>query len=160
MSEYKQLIIYYFSGTGNAKNVASWIADLATEKNTYTELIDISKIERKHIPQPPSNALIGLCSPTHGFNFPPVMMNFIFRFPKASNNNKVFIIISVFDSYNVIHVPHGDFLSIKGCDFIKGQTIARKVPIFFQIIMVKINPFPDKSGRCFWFEITFGNIPH
>lgn len=91
MKGYKKLVIYFFSGTGNAKQVTKWISEVAVEKQITTEIIDISKIDRKHILPPPADVLIGFCAPTHGFNFPPVMMNFIFRFPKA-NNNKVFII--------------------------------------------------------------------
>jgi Pyruvate/2-oxoacid:ferredoxin oxidoreductase delta subunit len=91
MQTYSSLKIYYFSGTGNAKRVAEWISEVAREKSVAIELIDISKIDRKHIQKPSENALIGFCSPTHGFNFPPVMMNFIFRFPR-SNQNKVFIL--------------------------------------------------------------------
>lgn len=90
MKAYNNLFIYYFSGTGNAKQVSIWISEAAKEKQIPTKVIDISNIDRKNIPQPPANALIGFCSPTHGFNFPPVMIYFIFRFPKA-NNNKVFV---------------------------------------------------------------------
>lgn len=91
MNAYRKLIIYYFSGTGNAKQVTKWVAKVAIEKQIPVELIDISKIDRKNITKPSVDALIGFCSPTHGFNFPPVMLHFIFRFPKATNN-KVFIL--------------------------------------------------------------------
>lgn len=91
MLNQQKVLIYYFSGTGNARNVAHWFADSAKEKNYDTDIIDISKIDRKNISSPPENSLIGFCSPTHGFNYPPVMMYFIFRFPKAKGN-KVFLI--------------------------------------------------------------------
>jgi ferredoxin len=91
MTTIKQLVIYYFSGTGNAKRVTKWISEVAIECQIPVEVIDISKIDRKNIIKPPADALIGFCSPTHGFNFPPVMLHFIFRFPKSSNN-KVFIL--------------------------------------------------------------------
>ncbi len=90
MRSFNSLKIYYFSGTGNAKKVSEWFSETAREKGLTAELADISKIDRKHILQPPEDALIGFCSPTHGFNFPPVMMYFIFRFPKA-RRNKVFL---------------------------------------------------------------------
>jgi Pyruvate/2-oxoacid:ferredoxin oxidoreductase delta subunit len=88
----RQLKIFFFSGTGNAKNVASWFREKAEEKEFIIEINDLSKINRKNISQPNPNTLIGIISPTHGFNFPPVTMYFIFRFPKAGINNKVFII--------------------------------------------------------------------
>ncbi|NJO92099.1 MAG: 4Fe-4S dicluster domain-containing protein [Chloroflexia bacterium] len=37
------------------------------------------------------HTLIGICGPTHGFNFPPIVINFLFRFPNAGKAN-VFIL--------------------------------------------------------------------
>jgi Pyruvate/2-oxoacid:ferredoxin oxidoreductase delta subunit len=84
------LIIYFFSGTGNARNVAGWFGDVAMERGIQASIVDIARIDRKHISPPPAGALVGLISPTHGFNFPPVMMYFIFRFPR-SRQNRVFV---------------------------------------------------------------------
>ncbi|MDP1623226.1 MAG: EFR1 family ferrodoxin [Bacteroidales bacterium] len=84
------LTIYFFSGTGNARNVAHWFAGVATDKTIPAETIDIAKIDRKKILPPPPGSLVGFISPTHGFNYPPAMMYFIFRFPK-SNGNRVFL---------------------------------------------------------------------
>jgi ferredoxin len=89
MSLYKQLIIYYFSGTGNSKHVSTWFSEVAKEKQVPIQLINISEIDRKHISIPSGETLIGFCSPTHGFNYPPVMMHFIFRFPKANRNQVI-----------------------------------------------------------------------
>ncbi|MBU8893094.1 MAG: EFR1 family ferrodoxin [Bacteroidales bacterium] len=86
-----RLIIYYFSGTGNARNVTHWIDDIARNNNYESQIIDISKIKNRKDIIVPDNALIGFCSPTHGFNFPPIMFHFLLRFPK-SNKNKTFII--------------------------------------------------------------------
>ena len=89
-SEVKQLVIYYFSGTGNARNVAKWISGGAVERKIPTEVSDIAMIDRKHIPRPPAGTMIGFVSPTHGFNYPPVSMYFLFRFPR-SNGNRFFL---------------------------------------------------------------------
>ena len=85
-----RLVIYFFSGTGNAKNVAGWFAEEAISRNIPTEVIDIALIDRKHIQPPPAGALVGFVSPTHGFNYPPATMYFIFRYPR-SRGNRVFI---------------------------------------------------------------------
>ncbi|MCX6280369.1 MAG: EFR1 family ferrodoxin [Bacteroidetes bacterium] len=85
-----QLILYYFSGTGNARNVAAWFAEEAQSRQIPTEVVDIAGIDRKHINPFPGGALIGFVSPTHGFNYPPVSMYFIFRFPR-SRGNRVFL---------------------------------------------------------------------
>jgi len=84
------LFIYFFSGTGNARNVAHWFADTALEHGFSAKTIDIAKIDRKKIQPPPSRSLVGFISPTHGFNYPPAMMYFIFRFPR-SRGNRVFL---------------------------------------------------------------------
>ncbi len=75
------LVIYYFSGTGNARNVARWFSETASKRSIPNETIDIANIDRKNIQPPPDGSLIGFVSPTHGFNYPPAMMYFIFRFP-------------------------------------------------------------------------------
>jgi ferredoxin len=89
--EVKKLLIYYFSGTGNARNVARWIAETAETRNISVELLDIAMIDRRHIPKPPPGVMIGFVSPTHGFNYPPVSMYFLFRFPR-SNGNRFFLV--------------------------------------------------------------------
>jgi ferredoxin len=89
-THFNNLIIYYFSGTGNAKNVANWISEVAKERNISVQEYDISKLKGK-IPEPPQNSCIGFISPTHGFNFPPLMLHFILKFPR-STKNKAFII--------------------------------------------------------------------
>jgi Pyruvate/2-oxoacid:ferredoxin oxidoreductase delta subunit len=86
----KNIVFYYFSGTGNSKRVAEWIADSASERNINVQLIDISKTNRKNIQKVSGDSLVGFCSPTHGFNYPPVMINFILRFPR-SKGSKVFL---------------------------------------------------------------------
>jgi ferredoxin/flavodoxin len=88
---YKKLIIFYFSGTGNARNVAHWISYIASKHHILTEIIDISKLKSRKEITIEENALIGFCSPTHGFNFPPIMFHFLLKFP-ISKKNKVFII--------------------------------------------------------------------
>jgi Pyruvate/2-oxoacid:ferredoxin oxidoreductase delta subunit len=84
------LHIYFFSGTGNARNVARWFSGVAAERNIPAETIDIASIDRKNIDPPPRGSMVGFISPTHGFNYPPAMMYFIFRFPR-SHGNKVFL---------------------------------------------------------------------
>ena len=86
-----QLKIYFFSGTGNARNVAHWFKETALEREIPAETIDIATIDRKMIAAPPPGSMVGFISPTHGFNYPPAMMYFIFRFPR-SKGNRVFLI--------------------------------------------------------------------
>jgi len=84
---YDQLIIYYFSGTGNAKNAALWITKVAEEKGLTAHLINIDRFKTVDIPRISGKVLIGFCSPTHGFNMPPIMLKFIRKFPKIKNTD-------------------------------------------------------------------------
>ncbi|RPH31413.1 MAG: hypothetical protein EHM93_13750 [Bacteroidales bacterium] len=85
MIAYQKLIVYYFSGTGNSKNVALWLSNVAKENNIEYELVNISLIDRRIIEQPDPDSLVVFVSPIHGFNYPPVMLHFIMRFPKGKN---------------------------------------------------------------------------
>ena len=82
--------IYYFSGTGNSKRVSEWVRKIGEEKGLVIECTDISKTRRRNIPKPEDDVIIGFCSPTHGFNLPPLVMHFLLFFPRGKN--KVFIV--------------------------------------------------------------------
>ncbi|PKL18511.1 MAG: hypothetical protein CVV49_05345 [Spirochaetae bacterium HGW-Spirochaetae-5] len=83
-TQYKQLTIYYFSGTGNAKHCAAWICETADRLGIKSDMIDISKTEVGSIIPPSAGTLVGFCSPTHGFHFPEITRKFIFRFPSTA----------------------------------------------------------------------------
>ncbi len=85
------LKIFYFSGTGNAERVATWIDNYAFQNQITSEITNISKTEIKDI-KIDSNNLLGFISPTHGFNFPPIMIRFLLNFPKTNKKTNVFII--------------------------------------------------------------------
>lgn len=87
----KKYLIYYFSGTGNAKATAEWISRTIKENGYECRLVDISLIDRKNIPLPQKDTRLGFMGPTHGFNFPPILFHFLLRFPKVKGN-KAFII--------------------------------------------------------------------
>lgn len=80
---YKNLVIFYFSGTGNAKAVANWINETFQEKSIPTQIFEIKKGLTPDVSTINSNTLVGFCYPTHGFNAPPVVLDFIARFPKT-----------------------------------------------------------------------------
>lgn len=86
MENYTRLLVYYFSGTGNSENVACWMAEIARGKGMEVSLNNIAKIDRLNVPTSLPGDLVAFVSPIHGFNYPPVMLNFILRFPKGQNN--------------------------------------------------------------------------
>ena len=83
--KYDQLILYYFSGTGNARNAAIWIEDFAKKEGVKTQLINIDRLEVVDIPELSDKTLIGFFFPTHGFNAPPIVLKFLLKFPKVKN---------------------------------------------------------------------------
>jgi len=83
--EKQKLLIYYFSGTGNARNVARWCSTYATENGWDSTVINIAAADPYTIPTPPPGTVLGFCSPTHGFNLPPIMLRFIRHFPRGKN---------------------------------------------------------------------------
>lgn len=88
---YQHLIIYYFSGTGNARRSAEWFAEIAQLRGLNTTLINIDRLAKVVIPEVEGKMLIGFFSPTHGFNLPPIMLKFIASFPGRKNTD-VFIV--------------------------------------------------------------------
>ena len=89
MTRYKRFVklqIHYFSGTGYSRNVAIVLQQEALAVGMEVELIDLSRTDRLHIQSPANDAFIVFVSPVHGFNYPPVMLHYLFRFPKGRNN--------------------------------------------------------------------------
>jgi len=82
----KKLIIYYFSGTGNARNVANWSCTYALKRGWEAEIRDIAKTDRHNIPAVEPGTMVGLASPTHGFNLPPIVLKFLSHFPRGKAN--------------------------------------------------------------------------
>lgn len=82
---YRKIIIYYFSGTGNSKNVALWFSHVANENGIECQINNIARIDRRSVERPEPEALVVFISPIHGFNYPPVMLNFILHFPMGKN---------------------------------------------------------------------------
>jgi len=92
MSKYQNFVAYYFSGTGNARNVATWMVNFAKSKNINTFLINIDRFKKVEIPKTEGKTLIGFFSPTHGFNLPPIMLEFMSKFPRSITETDVFIV--------------------------------------------------------------------
>ena len=83
--------MFFFSGTGNARNAARWMVEAWRERHHAAEAIDLSRIDVGMIEVGPGED-IGLASPTHGFNFPPITLAFLFGFPRTAWRNRVCII--------------------------------------------------------------------
>lgn len=85
-SAFRKAHIYFFSGTGNARHTASWIAEELQQAGFECIISDISTLRGEKITRPEEGTLIGFISPTHGFHFPEITRKFIRRFPTANNS--------------------------------------------------------------------------
>ncbi len=83
---YSRIIVFYFSGTGNAKSTAEWIISYAKNQDIETVLINISESNSYKMDEIDSDTLIGFCYPTHGFNAPPIVLRFINSFSRGSSD--------------------------------------------------------------------------
>lgn len=81
---------YFFSGTGNSKKVAKWFCDEMSHGGVSSHTIDIAK-ERETPNAPDKNVTIGFISPAHGFNYPPLFVYYLWRFPRAKHRNNVLL---------------------------------------------------------------------
>jgi len=81
----KKIIIYFFSGTGNAKRIALWIYDLAKEQGITCSINNIDHFRFEESNLPDKEALIVFISPIHGFNYPKITLDFIRHFPSGKN---------------------------------------------------------------------------
>ena len=86
----KRVVLYYFTGTGNALAATNWIAQVAKENNIQSEIHKITPSLSVENTDDGENTLVGFCYPTHGFNAPPVVLRFLLRFPKGKN--RVFLL--------------------------------------------------------------------
>jgi ferredoxin len=123
---YQKLIIYYFSGTGNSKNVAEWMSSAASKNNIECSINNIATINQNSTGPFPVDSLIAFISPVHGFNYPPVMLGFITRFPKG--NNKVILMDTragmLIGRFNLPGISGAAFLFSSLILKIKGYSIA------------------------------------
>jgi len=85
MNAFHKILMFYFSGTGNSKQVANWISEFALARSIDYKLFDISKTDISQLEPLDSNALILIISPVHGFNYPKITLDFIRRFPSGKN---------------------------------------------------------------------------
>ncbi len=142
MNAYKRITIYYFSGTGNSENVARWFSDCAAKRSIPCAVTRITDIDRTAIPLPHDDALLVFVSPVHGFNYPPIMLRFIRRFPRSRNrvllmNTRAGMLIG---SWNVPGISGIAFYLSALMLKMKGYSIAGMVPVDLPSNWISIHP--------------------
>jgi Pyruvate/2-oxoacid:ferredoxin oxidoreductase delta subunit len=56
---------------------------VAEDHGLKTSLVNIEGYDRNESPEINEKSLVGFCSPTHGFNLPPIFLRFIRRYPRV-----------------------------------------------------------------------------
>jgi len=84
----KRLRFYYFSGTGNARRVALWMAGEAGQLGADAQA---HSIDFGALPEfPESGDHIGFVFPVHGFTTIAAMLHFVWNFPQGNPSVSVF----------------------------------------------------------------------
>lgn len=91
MSYYQNLLIFYFSGTGNALSAARWIQENGEKEKLNTRLESIEKHGNFRLEQPEGKSLIAFTYPTHGFAAPWLMLKFLWKFPGVKDADVLFV---------------------------------------------------------------------
>jgi Pyruvate/2-oxoacid:ferredoxin oxidoreductase delta subunit len=89
-ASYDNLLMIYYSGTGNSKRVSEWIVQEAQNRGMKTHIASFHQFNPKDIRDFTGKTLIGFFSATHGFNMPHSMLRFLLRF-KVLKGSDVFI---------------------------------------------------------------------
>ncbi len=87
---FEKIILFYFSGTGNAHKAAEWFCEIAKNEGFNCEIVAIHHALQYDFTNL-KNSLIGIFGPTHGFNFPPLILDFVFSLPKSKNNKAIIL---------------------------------------------------------------------
>ena len=77
--------IFYFSGTGNSRSVATWLQRQLTKEGASVSLHAIADWLKTTDKVKTEGSTIILCYPTHGFNAPPIIYHFLKRIPRGNS---------------------------------------------------------------------------
>jgi ferredoxin len=89
-TKYNNLLMIYYSGTGNSKRVSEWIVKQAHYQGMKTHISSFHQFNPNDIADFSGKTLIGFFSATHGFNMPHSMLNFLIHFHQLKGSD-VFI---------------------------------------------------------------------
>lgn len=84
---YNNLLLIYYSGTGNSKRVSEWIAEVAENAGMRTYVTSYDRFDAQNIKGFEGKTLIGFFSATHGFNMPHSMLKFMLRFRELKDSD-------------------------------------------------------------------------
>ncbi|GHT02254.1 (4Fe-4S)-binding protein [Bacteroidia bacterium] len=158
MKKVSKLAIFYFSGTGNAKQIALWFSEYAGKQGIDCRLCSISTADP--ITTIHSDTLIIFISPVHGFNYPKITLDFIRRFPKG-NNRVVLMCTRAGMRIGNIATPGLTGIAFFVSNLLlrtKGYTIAGQIPFDMPSNWIAIHPTLSRKTVRFLFETNFSHV--
>ena len=160
MNTYSEILIFYFSGTGNSKKVAEWFSELAIKRNIVCRIYDISKTEISALEPFNNNSLIIIISPVHGFNYPKITLRFIKNFPTGKNkvvlmNTRAGMKIGSFITPGLTGIAFlFSSLLLKG----KGYKIVGQIPFDMPSNWISIHPALNKGTVRFIHQKNYSRV--
>jgi ferredoxin len=88
---YRRATFYFYSGTGNSRRVAAWMADAAGDAGSAVTLGAIGSGRPEEKVGRGEEALLGLVLPTHGFTAPWAMLRFALHLPRRKKTHAVIV---------------------------------------------------------------------
>ncbi len=84
---YKNVVIYFWSGTGNSYRVSTWMGNIAEENELDTLVLSIDKGNPEEEIKGGSDNLMVIVFPTHGFTAPWHMLKFVWSLPHGNSTH-------------------------------------------------------------------------
>ncbi|MBN2349400.1 MAG: EFR1 family ferrodoxin [Bacteroidales bacterium] len=156
----KKIILFYFSGTGNARQISLWISEFASKSDIDCRLFDISKTQINELLPIDPESLIIFISPVHGFNYPKITLNFISHFPKGKNN------IVLMNTRAGMRIGRWVTPGLTGTAFLfssfllkrKGYTITGQIPFDMPSNWISIHPALREKSVKFLHEKNYSRV--
>jgi Pyruvate/2-oxoacid:ferredoxin oxidoreductase delta subunit len=138
--------LYYFSGTGNSLSVARWIENKSISAKREIELFNIADCQLK---ESYDNSTVGFVSPTHGFNYPPIMLSFLFRFPRGKNSQAFLMNTRAGLKFGRVYIPGLSGIALLFAAIIlicKGYKIIGMRPVDLPSNWISLHPGLSKKA--------------
>lgn len=160
MSLIHGMAVFYFSGTGNSKRVAMWVAECCEKRQIPCSLADISSLSRLVTDDIDPERLIVIVSPIHGFNYPPVMLHFIKTFPEGHNR------IALLNTRGAVKIGRFVTPGLTGVAFMlssvilrrKGYRVIAQIPFDMPSNMISIHPAIRRNAAQYIFDKSYKKV--
>lgn len=104
MKNIAELLLYYFTGTGNSYRVANWMVEAARSRGVATRAVAIDSA-RPALEMGDSGQMVGLVCPTHAFSAPWSMIRFALLLPTGAGKRAFSVMTRGGLKFGKVYVP-------------------------------------------------------